>query len=177
VIARFAAVCAIFFWLCIAGCTLFVLSCFTTERVIGNSMWPSVANGERVLVASHLTWFTEIQRGDIVVIEWTRQNSETGKIALVKRIIGLPDEDIRLERGIVFVNGTPLAEPYAVRSLYHAPFSFHVPPDSYFVLGDNRDISGDSRFFGAIHRSLITGKIIAVGGRIVDDAILGNARK
>lgn len=79
---------------------------------------------------------------------------------LVKRVIGLPGEEIAIKRGQVYINGAPLAEPYVV---YHDSVSMpsiRIPQDSLFVMGDNRPESGDSRAFGPVPRSHLLGMVV-----------------
>ncbi len=83
---------------------------------------------------------------------------------MVKRIVGTPGEIVAAHRGTVTIDGAPLAEPY-VQTSEHGIGSFPpvaLGPDQYFVMGDNRVMSCDSRHFGAIPRSAIRGKVILV---------------
>jgi signal peptidase I len=91
------------------------------------------------LVLTRRLWpFSRIRRGDVVVIA----SPELGR-DVVKRVIGLPGETVAIREGSVSVDGRPLAEPYASSSVFTG--TYEVPQASYFLLGDNRDVSSDSR--------------------------------
>ncbi len=96
-------------------------------------------------------------RGDVIVFE----SPFDPRRDFVKRVIGLPGDVIRVEDGLVFVNDIPLAEDdyITARPTYRAP-PVTVPPEHYFVLGDNRNASQDSHIFGPIHRDLLVGKVL-----------------
>jgi len=101
-----------------------------------------------------------IQRGDIVAF-WS---PETADLRLVKRVIGLPGEALEIREGEIYINGDKLEEPYVVHTL-KPPFRqlenvppLMIPPDSFFMMGDNRDRSRDSRYFGFISRKALIGK-------------------
>jgi signal peptidase I len=141
------------FVLCV-GLFLAVHVIFQNFRVEGPSMQPTLASGELLWVnkAAYYRWNGEYvlggpRRGDIAVL---RSPEPGDAVDLVKRIIGLPGDHLRVAHGQVFVNGVPLTEPY-VR--FEASYSYPtdrdeltVPLDQYFVLGDNRPNSRDSHF-------------------------------
>tara|TARA_B100000315_G_scaffold200440_3_gene192629 strand:+ start:1292 stop:1807 length:516 start_codon:yes stop_codon:yes gene_type:complete len=137
-----------------------IISLFSSARYVvsGDSMLPSLTSGESVLAVRFRLPRSRLRRGDVVVL---RNPVETGHIS-IKRVIGLPDEDIRLECGRVYINEVPLKETYLSRGA-----SAHkgdrregwTGPDEYFVLGDNRTDSQDSRAFGPVNRQLILGRV------------------
>ncbi len=135
---------------------LFALLQSTVQNTVveGHSMEPNLADGQRLLVNKVAYWIGEPQRGDIVVIE---SPEGTGK-KLIKRIIGLPGEAVEIRRGRVYIDGEPLLEPYHpyLGSRSYPPR--RVGPDEYFVLGDNRDSSGDSRVWGTVSRDRLIGR-------------------
>jgi signal peptidase I len=103
----------------------------------------------------------EIRRGDVIVF----QSVEDPEIDLVKRVVGLPGETIEIRRGRVLIDGRPLAEPYVEdeNSRLHRPFGpVTVPPGQYFMMGDNRDSSRDSRYWGTVPRSLVKGRAFLI---------------
>lgn len=136
---------------------LFVLLQATIQNTVveGQSMEPTLVSGQRLLVNKLAYRFSEPERGDIVVINSPRGTSEK----LIKRIVGLPGETIELRGGRVYINGRLLAERYhpSVGMRPYPPTM--IPPDHYFLLGDNRDHSGDSRIWGSVPRDLIVGPV------------------
>ena len=136
-------------------------------RIPSASMEDTLLIGDRVLV-DRISWrFSLPERGDIVVFHPPFDGP-----VLIKRIIGLPGDEISLSGGFVYVNGRRLDEPYVRRidgrQEPSQPFSnglpwslqepYKVPPGSYFVMGDNRTDSGDSREFGPIKREQFVGR-------------------
>jgi signal peptidase I len=124
-------------------------------QIRGSSMETTFEDGERVMVQKI---FYTIERGDIVIFS----SKEDPRKDLIKRVIGLPGDVIRIEDGEVFINGEKLQEDYAsVESYRHESYGPRkVAPNTYFVLGDNRDQSLDSRIFDSIDHSAIKGKVI-----------------
>jgi signal peptidase I len=125
-------------------------------EIKGKSMRPTFLNGQRVVV---LKSFYNIQRGDIIVFA----SREDPAKDLIKRVIGLPGEKVRIVRGQVFINGKKIEEGYArhnSRERGRAPKSETIPPGHYYVLGDNRPDSHDSRFFHSISEKSLKGKVV-----------------
>jgi signal peptidase I len=148
----------------------FIAQPFEVEQ---NSMVPTINEGEYVLIDKVSPRFSDYQRGDIVVFNPPSGYSEGG-VPFIKRVIGLPGDTVRLENGKVFVtpsggSATQLTEPYINRDINNRPEAtlprdaegtsdWTVPAGSYFVMGDNRTVSQDSRVFGPITRDLIIGR-------------------
>jgi signal peptidase I len=132
---------------------------FSSVIVSGVSMWPTLHPGDSYFVNRLTPRFAPYQRGDLVVI---RDDSHDELI--VKRIIGLPNDLVEIKAGRVYVNGAVLEEPYVPRrTRTFAPPKARemvVPADSYFVLGDNRPLSEDSRWFGAVPRATLLGTLV-----------------
>lgn len=125
-------------------------------RVDGHSMLPTLENGNFVLVNRLAYRFGEPQRGDIIVFHFdlTRQD-------LIKRVIGLPGDEVRIENGVVYVNGVGLVEPYiAAVPTYNG--TWRVPSGNFFVLGDNRNDSSDSHSWGMLPTDKVVGKAVLV---------------
>jgi signal peptidase I len=144
----------------------------STIRVVSNAMAPALKRNEVVQV-SRLSASTRLEPGQIVVFRYPTILRCEGYPAkyLVKRIIGLPDQTISLSGADVLINGQKLKEPWLAASEQHVtfpgptgtPFSLHhpyrIPADSYYVLGDNRTDSCDSRYLGTVPRSLVYGVV------------------
>lgn len=125
-------------------------------EIKGKSMQTTFESGQRVVV---LKAFYSIGRGDIVVFA----SSEDPAKDLIKRVIGLPGERIKVAGGNVYINGRKLDEVYAKhdeRELRDSPIESRIRDDEYFVLGDNRPDSHDSRSFGPIPASSVKGKVV-----------------
>ena len=127
-------------------------------KVEGTSMMPSLEDQERIFVNKFVYRLEPIERGDIVVFRYPRDPSKS----YIKRVIGIAGDHIRIESGQVYVNGQPLDEDY-VPAAYADTRSYPdtvVPPNSYFVLGDHRSMSNDSRDFGPVNQGYIYGKAV-----------------
>jgi len=119
------------------------------------SMQPSLHEGNYYLVNKYLYVFGLPERGDIVVLQRDQFASEQ----YVKRVIGLPGERLLIRSGGVYINGRRLDEAYALGSTYPDLGPLTIEEETYFVMGDNRPVSEDSRHYGAIPGSHIHGKI------------------
>ncbi len=140
-------------------------------RIPSESMEDTLLIGDRVLV-DRISWrFSEPERGDIVVFHPPFEGP-----VLIKRIVGMPGDQISLREGSVFVNGDPIDEPYVRIGLEGTPEPtepfdnglpwslqepYTVPEGNYFVMGDNRTDSGDSREFGPVTRGQLVGQAFA----------------
>lgn len=126
----------------------------TPIRVVGSSMDKTLKQGEILLLEKVDKSY---KRYDIVVIK-------EGNERIIKRIIGMPGESIKIVEGVIYINGEAIEDKYA--STYTEDFSLSkfdlevIPEDSYFVLGDNRKVSKDSRLLGPINKKQIQGKAI-----------------
>ena len=134
----------------------------------GNSMLSTLHSGEITLVSRLALHREGIQRGDVVICQYPGRYWGKGKLIrqnFVKRVVGLPGETVEIIEGIVYIEGEPLNEPYldAAHNRRKANMMAHVlGEDEYFVLGDNRDSSNDSRRVGAIHQNEIVGVVTRV---------------
>ncbi len=129
-------------------------------RVEGTSMLPVLQDQDRLFIDKIAYRVGEIHGGDVVVFQYPLDRSKS----YIKRVIALPGDDLRIDRGRVIVNGVRLKESYVPkryaddRSLPEMVLS----PNQYFVMGDHRSISSDSRDFGPVERNLIYGKAVFV---------------
>lgn len=134
---------------------------FVPAMVSGSSMYPTLVDSEMMFVTRFVTYAAEPQRGDIVIL--TPPDKKLGfNQFYVKRIIGMPGETIVITNGQVFIDGEMLDEPYIKSDWSGGMNPVTLPQDCYFVMGDNRGASTDSRSFGPLHKSLIGGKTEAV---------------
>jgi len=129
-------------------------------KVEGTSMLPRLHDGERIFVNKLIYYgLPEIERGDIVVFWFPNDPTKS----YIKRVIGLPGETVQMRAGRIFVNGRELPEPYLEHSLNVAGGDeppTYVKPHYYFVMGDNRDNSSDSRSWGLVPEKYIYGKAL-----------------
>lgn len=152
-------------WLAAVVLLSYLLIHFVAQRtdVNGTSMVPTLENGDQ-LIADKLTYrFRDPERFDIIIFPY--QHAE--KTYFIKRIIGLPGERVRIdENGTIYINGEVLEEDYGAEVIQYAGLAaeeIQLGDDEYFVLGDNRNVSEDSRYtdVGNIKRSDIIGRAFA----------------
>src|SRR3954465_5293279 len=135
-----------------------IIFLYQPVKVEGTSMMPSLDDQERIFVNKFVYRLESIQRGDIVVFRYPRDPSKS----FIKRVIGVAGDHIRIDSGQVYVNGEALDEDY-VPNAFTDQRSYPdviVPDDCYFVLGDHRSMSNDSRDFGPVAVSFIYGKAV-----------------
>jgi len=135
---------------------LIVTFLYQPVRVEGTSMQPGLRDQDRLFIDKFFFRFEKITRGDIVVFHYPRDPEKS----YIKRVIALPGDSIFIDRGHVYVNDHPLNEPYVphrYRDTRSMP-EMIIPDGEYFVMGDHRSISSDSRDFGPVARDLIYGK-------------------
>jgi signal peptidase I len=141
---------------------LVILFLYRPVKVEGTSMMPSLYDQERLFINqfSYRFGLGDIKRGDTVVFWYPEDTTKS----YIKRVIGLPGDTVSVEDGFVYVNGKKLDESY-VPSEYRddRPYAATtLPPDQYFVLGDHRISSNDSRAWGFVPKSYIYGKAVFV---------------
>ncbi|HZY41097.1 MAG TPA: signal peptidase I [Anaerolineae bacterium] len=125
-------------------------------RIESVSMQPNLWEGEYVIVDKVSYSLGGPQRGDIIVIKRTNQSD------LIKRVIGLPGDTVEVRNATVFVNGTPLTEPYIANPPNYAFGPAQVEANRFFVLGDNRSNSSDSHAWGTVPREDIVGRALII---------------
>ncbi|GAF40769.1 signal peptidase i [Agrilactobacillus composti DSM 18527 = JCM 14202] len=140
---------------------------FANEQVEGPSMQPTFESGDRIIANRH----SSINRGDIVIL---KAPDEPGAF-YIKRVVGMPGENIASKNDTMYINGKKLKEPYLnaykkklpAGTLYTNDFTYqglfnkgnYIPKDQYFVMGDHRNVSKDSRMLGTIKKSDIIGVV------------------
>jgi signal peptidase I len=123
------------------------------------SMEPTLMVNDRILVAKFLYRLQPIARGDVIVFRYPLNPQRD----FVKRVIGLPGNQAQLKEGVVYIDGQRISEKgYTIKPDYGNYGPVTVPRGDYFVLGDNRNNSEDSRFFGYVPRANIIGKAIFI---------------
>ena len=155
------------FWLTFSFLALYLLLAFRTYSIPSENMAPTLKIGDRVLV-NHWAYLKAVpERGDIVIF---RSPPEAGmeEADFLKRIIAFPGDTLDIREGKVYLNREALQEPYTKEPRTEAPSKgeggirppYEVPPGYYFVMGDNRGDSNDSRYWGYLDGTRIKGKMI-----------------
>ena len=143
-----------------AASVLIITFLYQPVRVEGTSMLPQLEDRDRLFINKFVYRLSAIERGDVVVFHYPRDLEKS----YIKRVIALPGDRLRIDHGQVWLNDRPQLENY-VPEEYRDTRSMAeivVPEDSYFMMGDHRSISSDSREFGPVDRSLIYGKAVFV---------------
>src|ERR1035438_9234474 len=142
----------------IAG--VFIVFLYQPVKVEGTSMMPQLVDQERIFINKFVYKFETIQQGDVVVFWYPLDPSKS----YIKRVIGLPGDVVRISGGKVLVNGQVLREPYVAPEYFDRQSypPVQVEPDHYFVMGDHRNSSNDSRAWGTVARNYIYGKAVLV---------------
>ena len=141
---------------------ILIVFIYQPVKVEGTSMMPSLTDQERIFINKFTYRFGigSIERGDLVVFWFPMDRSKS----YIKRVIALPGDTVEIKSGRVLVNGRELDEPY-VPDEYRDGQSYPlrtIPPGSYYVLGDHRSSSNDSRAWGFVEREFIYGKAVFV---------------
>ena len=168
----------------ILSVVLIVLSCFLLVKnlfffevmVVGSSMDPTLVNGE-MGYALNVNNLTKIERNDIII--FYHDDKE-----VIKRVIGEPLDKIKITDEGIYINDAFIEESYLddeSKKYTYAYFSLYneitLKEDEYFVLGDNRSVSYDSRYYGPIKREKISGKLVLINGITEDTSELDNIDK
>ena len=134
-------------------------------KIPSGSMRPTLMEGDRILVSKFLYRFREPKRGEIIVFRYP----ENPKRPFIKRLVALGGEQVEIKDGHVLINNLPPSEPTLQVFYYYNQGEFgqegdvaQVPPDAYFVLGDNSSSSHDSRFWGFVPKPLVIGKALCI---------------
>ena len=156
---------------------------FATTLVRQSSMQDTLFDGQHLLIEKVSYSFGNPSRGDIIVFfenkypknyldeikifltdvtEVFKPITEKSNVRLVKRVVGIPGDEVDIQGGSVLINGDELTETYTKGETFERDLKFpvKVPDGKYFVLGDNREISKDSRTFGFIDRNQVNGKVV-----------------
>jgi len=165
-------------WILVVGGALliaFLVKTFLVQAfyIPSLSMSPTLHVNDRVLVNKLSYRFGEVERGDVVVFRAPRNESAKD---LIKRVIGLPGDVVEVRDGHMVLNGRVLSEPYLQPGVQSEPLTstsrWIVGPGEYFVMGDNRGNSRDSRYFSPIDESLVIGKAFVRIWPVTDFSLL-----
>lgn len=141
---------------------LVILFLYQPVKVEGTSMMPALVDQERIFINKFIYRFGigDIQRGDLVVFWYPADPTKS----YIKRVIGVPGDTVEVENGTVFVNARRLQESYILSEYrdHQTMAPVKVQPDEFFVMGDHRSSSNDSRSWGAVPRSNIYGKAVFI---------------
>jgi signal peptidase I len=156
--------------------TLFIFFLVNTAtgryRVDGQSMFPTLHHGEYLIINKLSYWLDEPQRGDVIVLHFPQNRDRE----YIKRVIGVPGDRVEVTEDTVLLNGVALDEPYVNGLATYRRNSWTVPEGHYFVMGDNRNNSSDSRDWSYLPRADIVGKAWIVYWPIGDWARVPHAR-
>ena len=143
-----------------AASVLIITFLYQPVRVEGTSMLPRLEDRDRLFINKFVYHIEAIERGDVVVFHYPRDPAKS----YIKRVIALPGDRIRIDRGEVWLNGKQLDERFIPEEYRdgRSMAEMVVPDDCYFMMGDHRSISSDSREFGPVERPLIYGKAVFV---------------
>jgi len=135
---------------------LIITFLYQPVRVEGTSMLPRLEDRDRLFINKFVYHVSAVQRGDVVVFRYPRDPEKS----YIKRIIALPGDHVRIDQGHVWVNGKRLVEDYVPKEFSdtRSMEEMVLPAGDYWVMGDHRSISWDSRDFGPVERGLIYGK-------------------
>lgn len=141
----------------------FVIQAF---KIPTGSMRPTLMERDRILVNKFIYRFREPERGDVVVFRYPLDPRRD----FIKRLIAKPGETVKIENGYIYINGERLNSPPVIKRIYYynrgefgdGPKPTEVPPNSYFVLGDNSAYSQDSRYWGFVPQKYLLGKALVI---------------
>ena len=142
----------------VGAAIMIVVFLYQPVKVEGTSMLPELSDQERIFVNKFVYRIEEINRKDIVVFWYPNDTSKS----YIKRIIGMPGDTVEIKAGVVYINNKPLREPY-IDPRYIDRRSYppkEVTPGYYYVLGDHRNQSNDSRMWGLVPEKYIYGKAV-----------------
>jgi signal peptidase I len=127
-------------------------------KVEGTSMAPLLSDQERIFINKFVYRFEPIGRGDVIVFWYPLDRSKS----FIKRVVGLPGESVEIRRGHLFVDAKEIDEPYVPPNFFDGSSygPLHLGTQEFFVMGDHRDSSNDSRVFGPVPRTAIYGKAV-----------------
>ncbi len=142
----------------VAIAAIVIVFLYQPVKVEGTSMMPWLEDQQRIFVNKFVYAVDDIERGDVIVFRFPLDPSKS----YIKRVLGLPGDHVEVRAGVVRVNGQALPEPYVPREYQDRSShpALDVPAGRFYVLGDHRNTSNDSRTWGTVPREFITGKAV-----------------
>jgi signal peptidase I len=139
---------------------LIITFLYQPVRVEGTSMLPRLEDRDRLFINKFVYHISSIERGDVVVFHYPRDPEKS----YIKRVIAIPGDRLRIDHGVVWLNGKRQREAYVPEEFRDSKSlaEMVIPDDTFFMMGDHRSISSDSREFGPVERSLVYGKAVFV---------------
>ncbi len=136
----------------------FVIFLYQPVKVEGTSMLPGLEDQERIFVNKFVYRLEPISRGDVIVFRYPKDPSKS----YIKRVIGVAGDRIHIVEGLVYVNGEPLSEDYVPQQYvdWRSQPEITIPAGSFFMMGDHRNMSSDSRDFGPVAEKFVVGKAV-----------------
>jgi len=136
-------------------------------RIPSKSMQPLLNPGDIIVISNKAYLEATIKRNEVIVFKRVLNKNSGKSIPFIKRVVALSGDRVKIEKGLIFINGSPISESYIKISNKVKPYSLgmaeiKIPENKLFVLGDNRDNSNDSRMFGVISISDVVGKAIDI---------------
>ncbi len=150
--------------ICVVLALLFTRFVMQRNTVIGQSMEPTLMPSDELFVEKISHFWNDYGRGDLITARTNEQTEKGETMVVIKRIIGLPGDSIKISEGLVFVNGVELEESYLEESVLtflagNSGLEVTLNEDEYFIMGDNRPDSFDSRHFGPVKKDAVVGKV------------------
>lgn len=136
------------------------LAFFHTYRVDGQAMQPALAAGEQIIVNKSAYLFSGPSRGDVITFYYPLDPTQV----FIKRVIAIPGDTVKVTLNQVWVDGVLLHEPYITQPMNPSVLTLTLKPNEYFVMGDNRPYSSDSRNWGPVPSTYIIGKAVYAAG-------------
>jgi signal peptidase I len=136
----------------------FVVFLYQPVKVEGTSMLPGLEDQERIFVNKFVYHLEPIERGDVLVFRYPKDTSKS----YIKRVIGVAGDRVRIVEGLVYVNGEALSEDYVPQQYvdWRSQPEITIPPGYFYMMGDHRNMSSDSREFGPVAEKYIVGKAV-----------------
>jgi signal peptidase I len=144
-----------------AAISVFIITfLYQPVRVEGTSMLPRLVDEDRLFINKFVYHISAIERGDVVVFRYPRDHTKS----YIKRVVALPGDRLWIDHGVVWLNGKPQREAYVPDEFRdtRSMAEIVVPENMYFMMGDHRSISSDSREFGPVEHALIYGNAVFV---------------